>query len=1002
MTAILDALDKVAARPWSRFWQAPAWKRFISTGDPKHLNSLPKPAKYESFPDELLLALGLPATLEEHARRLLQACLAAGLDCAAGEWLEGLSREGVPPGGQFQAGCQILRDLGCSISVLANQIAEHARPFLLPDGAPAPSGLFLTRLSDPDLRRLVVSLDKDGAELLDLGRLFAATDAARFSSLLDQILKDNAGANLGADFWMGLLEQNPKQFTALSERALDGLKDPYEQFQLAKQLRQAGLARYGSRTDELARLILSRQNTPSTLGFADEADAAAWLASSLGEGAMVDLRKYFAAAASRRPELRKQQSESKNRVLDLAVKQLGRQAVPLLEACFEASQPEVHFQALALWTSFKNESDTAPITVRLREALGGAELPVVARCVRLAGDWNPAAVEAQLWPLLAHKHRPVRDAASAALARLGDSRLSKAPLLLAARRAGVRLAAVSWLKALGTPAATAELSARLDTEEDDTVRDSLLQALETLLGEAATASLDQTRARIAKTLAKLDGPPVPWLDPKKLPAAALKDGSPLRSDWVSYLLYRQSRVKDMRADLEAKPVYAQVDRATSGDLALAAAQAFLGSSQDAGDRWVLAFAAILGDDRLVPLLARHIKDWAANMRGKLAEYAVQALALLGTDCALLAVDAMTIRYRSQNKNIGKAASEAFAAAAAARGLTTEELGDLVVPWLGFEPGRPRVVAAGKAQLEVRINNEFKLAFRDLATNKTAAKLPASASAEVKTEFKELSASLKEAVKSQLLRMENLMVRQFRWPVNRWNELFLRHPLLIPFAQRLVWGHYDEAGRLQTTFRALDDLSLTSADDEPCALPIQGGAGIVHPLELTPAARQAWLKHLADYNVTPPFGQMERPVTTVKAEQRRLKYGMHIAGTNINAMTFKGRAERLGWARGSVCDAGLVNYYLKRFPAADADVFVETEGMCVGIDMYTDIKLGQVFFVKHGSVKIGGYEYDEPAGDNDERLLAFGDVPPIAFSEAMGDLARIAGKSQATTVAPPED
>lgn len=328
-----------------------------------------------------------------------------------------------------------------------------------------------------------------------------------------------------------------------------------------------------------------------------------------------------------------------------------------------------------------------------------------------------------------------------------------------------------------------------------------------------------------------------------------------------------------------------------------------------------------------------------------------------------------------------------------RGVTVEELGDLVIPWLGFEPGEARVVDTGKVKIEVRINDDFKLLLRDAATKKKVAKLPESAPAELKEEFKELPAVLKEAVKSQLLRMETLMVRQFRWPVDRWRELYLQHPLLLPFAHRLVWANYDETGRLLGTFRTLDDHSLTDPADEAVELPSQGTIGIVHPLELSLETRQAWLKHLADYDVTPPFAQLERPVITVKDQQKNTRFGQEIAGTELNAMTFKGRAERLGWARGAVCDGGGITSYLKRFPTAGVDVFVETEGMYVGIDMYTNIKLGKVFFTKHGTVKTGSYTYDEPGEEKDPRLLSYGEVPAIAFSESMGDLTRISGKGE---------
>ena len=169
--------------------------------------------------------------------------------------------------------------------------------------------------------------------------------------------------------------------------------------------------------------------------------------------------------------------------------------------------------------------------------------------------------------------------------------------------------------------------------------------------------------------------------------------------------------------------------------------------------------------------------------------------------------------------------------------------------------------------------------------------------------------------------------------------------------------------------------------------------LVVELSLTHGVRQTWLEHLADYDVVPPFAQLERPVVTVKPEHRATRFGNELAGTDLNAMTFKGRAERLGWARGSVCDAGCINFYLKSFPAAGVDVFVETEGMYVGIDMYSNIKLGKVFFVRHASVQIASYVYDEPGDANDSRLVSYGEVPAIAFSEAMGDLAKISGKSE---------
>src|ERR1035441_4654270 len=113
----------------------------------------------------------------------------------------------------------------------------------------------------------------------------------------------------------------------------------------------------------------------------------------------------------------------------------------------------------------------------------------------------------------------------------------------------------------------------------------------------------------------------------------------------------------------------------------------------------MALAALLGDDRLVPVLNRQIGEWAQNSRGKMAEYAVRAMALMGTDAALSAVNVLSIRYSTQFRNIGKAAAEAFQAAAAAQGISADELGDRVVPAFGL----PRTEKIGGKMFELGVD-----------------------------------------------------------------------------------------------------------------------------------------------------------------------------------------------------------------------------------------------------------------------------------------------------------
>ena len=230
--------------------------------------------------------------------------------------------------------------------------------------------------------------------------------------------------------------------------------------------------------------------------------------------------------------------------------------------------------------------------------------------------------------------------------------------LLAAKKASVRSAAVSLLAVAATPAAAKALEARLDDESDEEVRDQILLSLDQVWeAQGKKITRKQIDQRIARTAEKLEKPVADWIDEKKLPPLCFaKGGEKLKPQTVRYLLYRQSRAREMRPDIECKPLYALIDRKTSGDFALAVLQIFLGSKMAAEDRWALAIAGILGDDRIVAVLMNQIRVWVDANRGKLAEYAAEALALLGSDVALCAVDALSIRYRSKQKNIGKAAA----------------------------------------------------------------------------------------------------------------------------------------------------------------------------------------------------------------------------------------------------------------------------------------------------------------------------------------------------------
>jgi hypothetical protein len=956
--ALAQAKQQVGPRSWSLYWLGVAWA---------HLSA--------------------PSELSDEEKRAMHAGVALGQDDDLAGWL-GQRLAQAPPDEEAYLAAFLEAFPGGKtgrIKAAAAMLQYTSYCLVRGDGQPNAAGRFLLDLSDEDLAAAADKTLRIENSLEFLLKHAAKRLPAIVSSFLYQGERPNR--MLCEDCCQILLAADSRTYEKPIAEAAANEKAHGPKAKALELLTNCFPKKYRDQAREAALSLLGNRDWGHQSG-----DGCRWLAKTFGAQVVPEIAERLTI----NPKCPHAWTSA---CLNVLADELGEAAAPVAVAVAAKGVHEARLAAIDQLLKWPSANHDNVLRAAIEEGLACDDASLVVRYIGLAGRGQTASFAAQLWKLFEHKSKPVRAAAARALGRLGDEAVARACELLVAKKAAVRATAVMLLAAAQTSAAAAALEGRLDDESDEETRDQILLALDRVWqAQGKKISRKEIEQRIERTLPKLAKPVAEWIAEDRLPPLHwAKGGETLAPQAVRYLLYRQSRAKLIEADVECKPLYALLDRKTAGDFALAVLQMFLASKMAAEDRWAMAVAGLLGDDRVVPVLMQQIRKWVDANRGKLGEYAAEALALLGTDVALCAVDSLSIRYRSKQKNIGKAASEAFAEAAQRLGITVDELGDRVVPWLGFEPGKPRLLEYGDKRIEVRVGLDFKIEFRDLAKGKKIATLPAGIPAEVKTEFKDLGATLREVIKGQLVRMENLMVRQFRWPVPRWRELYLAHPILFPFAARMVWGLYSPEGTLQATFRALEDRTFTDEQDGAVELPEsppEGTAiGLVHPLELTPEKRQAWAVHLADYRVESPFLQMERPVVYPDDGEKGTKISSKYSGTELNGMTFKGRAERLGWQRGSVCDGGGITSYCKSFPGAGADAILALDGMYIGIDMESTIKLEKFCFVKGGSVSFGSYEYDEPSDEKDARLLPFAQVPPVVFSETLGDLAKIAGKKE---------
>ena len=162
----------------------------------------------------------------------------------------------------------------------------------------------------------------------------------------------------------------------------------------------------------------------------------------------------------------------------------------------------------------------------------------------------------------------------------------------------------------------------------------------------------------------------------------------------------------------------------------------------------------------------------------------------------------------------------------------------------------------------------------------------------------------------------------------------------------------------------------------------------HPLNIDADVLKDWREHLVRMKIIPPFPQLERPVERLDAKHANRKQIAFTEGHRMASGTFRSRAEKRGWVRGSVVDAGGISSYYKTYPGAQVSVLLMVEEHYVGQDPADSMQLGHGLFVKADSIKIGSYTYDEPKNTDDERVIAFSDVPEVVYSESISDLKAI--------------
>ena len=478
-----------------------------------------------------------------------------------------------------------------------------------------------------------------------------------------------------------------------------------------------------------------------------------------------------------------------------------------------------------------------------------------------------------------------------------------------------------------------------------------------------------------------------WIDLKTMPKVKFNNGDLVDDEVMRYIIFRYSTENSVALNEEIEKLLVHMDPYDLDKFGNEILKIWIDEKADTKKKWVLSLAAATGGFNVVNTLKTQIELWPQNSRGAIACEGVKALALLGSDEALIIIDSIARKFKF--KQVKNAANLAFKFAAESLKVDYEELADKIVPNLGFKEYGEKIVDYGNRKFTVILERDFSLKVVDEngkvyktlpKPNKSDDEILAS---KAQDEFKILKKQLKIVVSTQNNRLELALSVNRLWTKTNFEKLFVGNPIMHNFSLGLIWGIYNE-GKLISTFRYMEEGTFNTVDEEDFEIPESALIGLVHPLEILEEEVEGWKIQLEDYEIEQPFLQLSRPVYKLNEEEVNAKSIERFGGKVIYGLSLVSKLSKYGWYRGSVQDAGSYYQLYKENKTIGIGAELTFDYLGIGWEDH-DTTIYELTFYKSGSVERGSYVYDEVTDSN---RIEPNKVPNRLFSEIMYDVDRV--------------
>ncbi|EPB8434406.1 TPA: DUF4132 domain-containing protein [Escherichia coli] len=402
------------------------------------------------------------------------------------------------------------------------------------------------------------------------------------------------------------------------------------------------------------------------------------------------------------------------------------------------------------------------------------------------------------------------------------------------------------------------------------------------------------------------------------------------------------------------------------------------------ESWAFTALGVLGNDDAARKLTPLIRAWPGESQHKRATVGLDILAAIGSDIALMQLNG--IAQKLKFKALQERAKEKIADIAESRKLTVAELEDRLAPDLGLDDNGSLLLDFGPRQFTVSFDETLKPFVRDVSGSRLK-DLPKpnksddeSQANDAVNRYKLLKKDARTIAAQQVARLESAMCLRRRWSPENFQLFLVEHPLVRHLTRRLIWGVYSAENQLQACFRVAEDNSYSTADDDLFTLP-EGdiSIGIPHVLEISPTDAVAFGQLFADYELLPPFRQLDRNSYALTEAERNASELTRWAGRKCPSGRVMGLANK-GWMRGEPQDGGWIGWMIK--PLGRWSLIMEIdEGFAVGMspaELSAEQLLSKLWLWE-GKAESYGW------GSNSTQEAQFSVLDAITASELINDI-----------------